>query len=139
TVQQIIRDKTTGQLPLLPFASLLTNCVIWSWYGFLLGDSTVMLPNLTGAICGAIYTAVYLRYATSSQLPLLATSAALISGVTLAALSLPAAQALPYIGYLGVVLAVILMASPLATVGTVLREKSTRSMPFATSLVSKNG
>jgi len=136
TVQQILKDKTTGQLSLLPFASLFTNCVIWSWYGYLLGDNTVMLPNVSGMVCGAIYTAVFLRYAATSQIPLLAGSAVIASGVTYAALTVPAQTVLPYIGYLGDVLAVIMMASPLATIGTVLKDKSTRSMPFATSVAT---
>lgn len=135
TVQQIIRDKSTGNLSLLPFASLFTNCVIWSWYGYLLNDSTVLLPNFTGMLCGAAYTAIYLRYSSSRQLPMLLGSAAIAGGVSFAALTMPTATVVPYVGYLGDVLAVILMASPLATIGTVLKEKSTRSMPFATSLV----
>ena len=45
----------------------------------------------------------------------------------------PPAQAAHLLGWGGSTLAVCLMASPLATVQTVLAERSTRAMPFAQS------
>ncbi|EGD77807.1 hypothetical protein PTSG_08897 [Salpingoeca rosetta] len=134
--RQIIKEKSVGKLSILPSLSLFTNCVIWTWYGHLIGDMTVMLPNVSGAIFGAAYTAVYLKYTTQSQAKLLAGSSAIIAAVTGAALALPTEQVVPYIGLTGDVLAVILMASPLATIRTVLAEKSTKAMPFATSLAT---
>lgn len=131
-----MRERSVGKLSILPPLSLFTNCVIWSWYAHLIGDTTVLLPNLTGVAFGAVYTGVYLKYATTSQMKLLAASGATIAAVSAAALSFPSYQVLPYIGLTGDVLAVILMASPLATIRTVLAEKSTKAMPFPTSLVS---
>ena len=40
------------------------------------------------------------------------------------------------LGTIGCALAVLLMGSPLATLSTVIREKSTASMPFGTSLMT---
>jgi solute carrier family 50 protein (sugar transporter) len=133
---KILREKTTGQLSLLPFISLFTNCVIWTWYGYLLQDSTIMLPNASGLVVGLIYTSIFLRHAASNQTPMLLGSAAICGAVTAGALMMPAAQVAPYIGYLGDVVAVVLMASPLAVVRTVLKEKSTRAMPFGTSVAT---
>lgn len=136
TSREILREKSVGQFSILPSLSLFTNCIIWSWYGYLLGDMTVMLPNLSGTLFGALYSAIYLKYATTTQAPWLLASATVISATTIAALSIPTEHVLPYIGLTGDVLAVILMASPLVTIRTVLAEKSTKSLPFPTSLVS---
>lgn len=122
-------------MSMLPFASLVTNCAIWTWYGVLLQDSTVMLPNASGLLVGLACSGIFLKYTTKSQLPMVAGSGLIVASVSAAALTMPAAEVLPYIGYLGDVLAVILMASPLATMSTVLKERSTRSMPFGISLV----
>ena len=100
-VRQIVKEKTVGDLPLLPFISLFTNCVIWSWYGYLIDDATVMTPNLSGMCFGALYTGVYLKYATKSQAPLVLGSMALVGSVSAAALMLPVEQVTPAIGYLG--------------------------------------
>eukprot|EP00730_Choanoeca_flexa_P008707 TRINITY_DN12526_c0_g1_i1.p2 TRINITY_DN12526_c0_g1~~TRINITY_DN12526_c0_g1_i1.p2 ORF type:complete len:295 (+),score=61.05 TRINITY_DN12526_c0_g1_i1:2292-3176(+) len=135
-VRQIIKDKSTGDMSLLPFISLFTNCVVWSWYGHLIDDSTVFLPNFSGVGFGLVYTAVYLRYATRSQLPMLLGSGALVSSVSAAAMMLPADQVAPYIGYLGNAVAVVLMTSPLAVMKTVLEQKSTKAMPFPQSLAT---
>ncbi|EDQ92271.1 uncharacterized protein MONBRDRAFT_4695 [Monosiga brevicollis MX1] len=135
-IRQIMREKTTGQFSLLPFISLFTNCVIWTWYGHLLQDPTLFYSNLVGVGAGAAYTAIYLKHATTSHAPMLLGSAALCSSVTAGALMLPAEQVAPYIGYLGDIIAVVLMASPLAVMKTVLQERSTRAMPFVPSLAT---
>eukprot|EP00049_Salpingoeca_infusionum_P022473 m.370072 g.370072 ORF g.370072 m.370072 type:complete len:338 (-) comp52081_c0_seq1:214-1227(-) len=136
SVRQIVKTKSTGGLSMLPFISLFTNCVIWTWYGHLIADPTVLLPNCSGVVLGGAYTLAYLRYSKETQLPLLVGSGAIVSAISAAALSLPTETALPIIGYTGDVLAVILMASPLATVKTVLQEKSTRALPFPVSMAT---
>eukprot|EP00056_Hartaetosiga_gracilis_P017652 m.8008 g.8008 ORF g.8008 m.8008 type:complete len:323 (+) comp5983_c0_seq1:43-1011(+) len=134
--RQIIKDKSVGVLSILPPLSLFTNCVIWGWYGHLIDDFPVMLPNLSGAAFGLVYTAIYLRYAEKIPVGLLAGSGALISTITAVAIMGDTETVVPYIGIVGDVLAVILMASPLATIKTVLKEKSTRALPFAISLAT---
>lgn len=134
TVREIKRTGAVGALDPLPFVSLYTNCLVWSLYGGLLGDLTVLLPNLTGAMFGLYYTSVYRRYAERSLLPYYAGSGAIVGGVGLAALTMQPASAATVIGLTGCTLAVILMASPLATMRTVIASRNTSSMPFATSV-----
>ena len=134
-MQQIKRDGTTGDLSALPFLSLATNCVVWSLYGTLVNDMTVLLPNLSGAALGIYYTSVYSKYSPKSIVPQLLVGGGIVGAATTMALTLPAEQAAQSSGYTGCALAVILMASPWATRATVLRDKSTAAMPFVTSLV----
>lgn len=134
-----MRDKSVGTMPMLPFASLVANCAIWTWYGALLnegaGDTTVMLPNASGLCVGIIASAIYLKYSPSKQIPLVAGTIGIVGAVSAAAMTMPSAEVLPYIGYLGDLLAVILMASPLSTMRSVIQEKSTRSMALPISVV----
>ena len=48
TAMTIMAEKSVGPLSPFPFVSLLTNCVIWGYYGMLKKDLTVMVPNAIG-------------------------------------------------------------------------------------------
>ena len=100
-----------------------------------MADPTVLVPNLSGALLGAYYTKAFVAHAPTLPTPTLLGGGLVVAASAATAAMLPAAEAAPLIGYLGCGLAVILMASPLATMATVLREKSTAAMPFVTSLV----
>lgn len=132
TALEIWNNRSVGGYAFLPFASLLTNCVIWSFYGLLKEDYTVLLPNLLGVVTGFICVGSYKRYAESSDLPV--TLGSLI--VLIVALSMYMSSSADSLGTLGCALAMLVMGSPLATLGTVIREKSTASMPFLTSFAT---
>eukprot|EP01039_Chlorochromonas_danica_P012025 gene12025-13653_t len=69
TALEIWNARSVGGYAFLPFASLLTNCVIWTFYGLLKDDYTVLLPNLLGVITGLVCVGSYKRYAQASDLP----------------------------------------------------------------------
>lgn len=125
-------ENSVGKLSLLPFASLLTNCVIWFFYGLLKDDYTVMVPNGLGIFSGLFCFATYIRFSKSVDAVSIAVSLALI----LFAMSLYSAGDFNTLGSTGCILAMIVMGSPLATLSTVIRDKSTESMPFGTSLAT---
>merc|ERR1719206_182078 len=60
-IRQILKDKATGQLSPFPFVSLFTNCSIWSLYGALQQDQTILIANLAGVVAGAAYTAIFAK------------------------------------------------------------------------------
>jgi len=130
TAKTILINKTVGSLSPLPFMSLFVNCVVWSFYGYLRGDLTVLIPNLSGALVGLLCSSVYQYFCseTPANLYLITTSLILASSV------LFAGRNFKFLGYLGCSLAIILMGSPLATLKTVISEKSTASLPFWTSV-----
>lgn len=47
TMYSIKASRSTGDLSPLPYISLFANCVVWSLYGLLNADMTVLLPNLS--------------------------------------------------------------------------------------------
>lgn len=93
-------------------------------------------PHVYEIVWPTDYTSVFSKYSSTSIAPQLGVAAAITASVGGLAASLPVTEAAPLIGYTGCVLAVVLMASPLATISTVLRTKSTAAMPFVTSLAT---
>lgn len=129
TALQIIADKSVGPLSAFPFVSLLTNCVIWTYYGLLKSDMTVLVPNALGILTGAGCVMGYHRFALKKPLSMYAGAAALIAFSSLLALQ----GNYQLLGSLGCVVAVILTGSPLVTLRTVIKEKSTAALPLFTS------
>ena len=76
TALTIIAEESVRSLSPLPFISLLTNCLIWTFYGILKTDNTVLIPNAIGVISGAFCVSTYHAYSSknSNQLYFGATS-----------------------------------------------------------------
>jgi len=135
-VKTIKENKSVGDLSPLPFVSLVTNCVVWSTYGFLTNDPTVIIPNLSGLGFGLYYTYTFHKYSTYSLAKFYTAAGLVCLAVGGIIYYFPLEQAKSYVGYLGCSIAVLLMSSPLAAMGTVIRTKSTASMPFAQSIAT---
>ncbi len=132
TAFRIHNEKSVGKLSLFPFASLVVNSSIWSMYGILQEDLTVALPNMSGVVVGLYCFISYSKYSASQSFGILAMSVLLV----VFAGYLFAQQDVVTLGSLGCILAVILMGSPLASLSTIFRDRSTDSMPFNTSLMT---
>ena len=57
---QIMRTNIVGDIPPIQFASLFVNCVIWTFYGVLERDMTVIIPNAVGIFVGFLCTTIYI-------------------------------------------------------------------------------
>ena len=132
TALKIANDKSTGQLSALPFVSLLTNCIIWTLYGYLKSDNTVLVPNAIGIVAGGFGTFIYNKYSADKPLKIYAASVILSAIASFLAFT----GNWYALGLLGCLLAVAVSGSPLATLKTVIRDKSTASLPFPTSLAT---
>jgi solute carrier family 50 (sugar transporter) len=172
TLLRIRRQRSVGQLSIVPFLSLLLNCTTWTLYGLLQHDLTILAPNLLGAFLGLLYSVQYVIYAglpspatshlasssssSSSASPISALSSAQLAahvqtqarrqlmgtlaallGVCMLPVWLGASAGGRLVGRVGAVLATLLLASPLVSLRTVLRDRHTGSMPaLPTSLAS---
>ena len=132
TTRKIFMNRSTGKLSPLPFISLFTNCVVWTYYGILIKDMSVTVPNGVGVLAGIISSGIFQLFA--DFVPLKEYAAAL-AVVALATYYFFEKKSL-LVGYLGCALSVILMGSPLATLKTVIQSKNTESLPLGTSLVT---
>ncbi len=125
--------KTVGGLSPVPFITLLMNCVIWSQYGILKGNKTVYVPALTGIAAAIVCSTIYDRHSKDVKKTSLYRVAFAIMGASTALFM----QEQSYlIGIMGCIISVCLLAAPLAALSTVLRDKSTASMPFSTSAIN---
>ena len=133
TTYKIFKAKSVGEYSSIPFLSLMTNCAVWTLYGTLTKDETVLFPNITGLIVGDLCSLTF--YVNSIHgIPLLYITISII--LLIIAIALGIFHQHEILGELGVVLAVLLMGSPLSTVQTVISTKSTKSMPFNLSLMT---
>lgn len=131
TAWTIHHEKTVRDLPLLPFLSLFVNCTLWTLYGLLKNDMTLLVPNITGSLAGLACTAVYYTYTSfASQATQYRTAACLLCLASF----LFCTDESNLLGVLSCSAAVVLMGSPLSAVFTVIRNKSTASLPLGTSL-----
>ena len=131
TARGILEDRSVGALSPLPFLSLLTNCIIWSYYGLLRKDNTVLVPNAIGVLSGLGCVLSYQKYSPSTPHKLYAGAAFIVFVATL----LASVGNFSLIGLIGCALAVVVMGAPLVTLKTVIQSKNTSAMPFTTSLM----
>ena len=128
---EIRQTRNERHLSVVPFMALLTNSAVWSAYGWFKGELPVLLPNLAGTVSGLTCVLLYHRFS-MFVIPLqhIAISMTVVLGALYCIYGLGDIEA---VGYLGCFLAIFMFASPLVTLGRVIRERSTRSMPFYTS------
>ena len=130
--RSIFKNKSTGDLSALPFVALFANCLVWSYYGFLANDQSVLYANGLGVVVGLISTVVFQMFTKKTPLVEYALALGAVGSATHFFLQSSSQQ----VGLLGNLLAVVMLASPLATFKTVVDSKSTESLPFITSLNS---
>jgi solute carrier family 50 protein (sugar transporter) len=130
TALKILEEQSVQQLSPLPFLSLLVNCIVWSLYGLLKSDNTVLVPNAIGILAGSICVLSYERYSQINSTKLY--FAGLL--VVLYTIKCFFAGDFTSIGLVGCALAVLVSGSPLATIRTVIRDKSTAALPFLSSM-----
>ena len=111
TALEVIANKSVNLLSPLPFVSLFVNCIVWSMYGILRGDNTVLIPNLIGIFVGFFCSLSYQRFAKSTPRGLYIVSLFLI----LLALKFSLSGDFKSVGLLGCSLAVVVSGSPLVT------------------------
>jgi solute carrier family 50 protein (sugar transporter) len=136
TMKQISRDKTVGKLPLLPYSSMVANSFVWVMYGLMKNIPSVWGSNAIGVMLGAYYFAVFTRHCgpMATKLPgtvlqhLMAVGGFVALNVLIAASGVSNASDL--IGKEGVIMCIVLFASPLAALRHVIVTKSASSIPL---------
>ena len=137
TIHQIRRDKTVGNLPLLPYSSMITNSFVWFLYGILKAAPSVLYSNAVGVVLGVYYFFMFTKYCgpMASQLPGTVTQHIRGAGAILffngfLAGFIPKDTAGEIIGKEGVFFCSLLFASPLAALRHVILTKSAASIPL---------
>jgi uncharacterized protein with PQ loop repeat len=129
---RILTNRSVGSLSPLPFASLFANCLIWMYYGFLINDSVVYFPNMVGATIGMFCIFAYEAISTQSNIIVYS----LVAVVTLLATTYAYLEDAKTLGILGVGIAALMTVAPLASLGTIMKERSTAAMPLIPSIMA---
>ena len=133
TAFKITMNKSVGDLSPIPFLSLLMNGSVWFIYGSVKNDLTICVPNFTAVAVGAVCV---IQFHLNSRERVSIIFYVVVLAVIFSSVYLGSISDLTSLGLMGVFLSILLMGSPLSTVATVIREKKTDSMPFATSLTT---
>lgn len=140
TINQIIKDKTVGSLPLLPYSSMVANSFVWVCYGLLKGLPSVYISNAVGLLLGTYYFKQFIEFCSPMSINLPGTVSQHIKGagcIILLNLCLALSgleNASEVIGKEGVFYCIILFASPLAALKHVIITKSAQSIPLPFTL-----
>lgn len=137
TVQKILRDKSVGDLPVLPYSSLVANCFIWMTYGLLKSEPKVWSCNSFSTILGIYYLLSFAKHSPKAS-PTLPGSIAMhfkaaigtILATLAVAVGMPKVKAANILGSAGVAICIALFASPLAALKTVFKTKSAEAIPL---------
>lgn len=141
TIQRIVRDRQVGSLPLLPYSTMVINATLWFSYGLLKRNASIWSCNGIGILLGIYYMVNFIQFApsSSSTLPgsvqdhLLVVGGALFFIVLVIVLLEDPSW---IIGKVGMVIGVLLFASPLAALRVVMATKSARSIPLPFTIAS---
>merc|ERR1711907_697407 len=136
TIRKIWNDKSVGKYESFPFVSFIGNCGVWLVYGLLDKEPTIYISNGIGFLAGIFFTYVYAslekipsqNYLFSLVMNLIAISMVLIVEF----LNVSKESVLSVLGIIGAGTAIVLLSSPLVAMKTVMKEKSSESMPFQT-------
>lgn len=116
---------------------MMANCFLWMVYGILKQESKIWATNGIGVVFGLFYFLRFIKFAPpksptypgsigqhiSACVAILAASAGVI-------LLCPVNEAASIIGNLAVILCIAMFGSPLASLKTVLKTKSAKSIPL---------
>jgi uncharacterized protein with PQ loop repeat len=92
------KTKSVGAIMPLPYFTLFTNCVIWTGYGLLMNDLTLIAANGIGVVLAGFYSLAYSKFAPFSMTKYFVGSAAYLSLPLIAYYALPADQLAPALG-----------------------------------------
>jgi solute carrier family 50 protein (sugar transporter) len=141
TIRKIAADRNVGNLPLLPYSTMVSSAFLWLVYGILQKESKIWSANGVGLVLGSYYFYEFLRYCPKSSPTLpgskelhVKTVAAVLSTTLVAtyALTRPAV----WIGRAGVLFCIVMFASPLAALQTVIQQRSARAIPLPFTIAS---
>ena len=143
TIQTIIREKSVGSLPLLPYSSMIASTFLWMSYGQLINDSAVTRTNVIGLILAIYYFVKFVKYSPAKS-PTLPGSVrqhfnGILAIVIIAMVEIylqPIKYPVHVIGSMALCLCIAMFGAPLSTLKTVLKTKSAISIPLPFTLAT---
>lgn len=131
-MKQFKIEGTTGDVVPIPYTAMCVNGIVWVAYGLLQGEPTIWAPNISAFCFGAYYVHTFNKYKAdhinmTPQYASIGIAAAATGGLCI---GVPE-QAGFIIGHVAIGIVAIMFGGPLASIKTVIKDKSTKSLPFA--------
>jgi len=133
-MRQIAISRSVGSLPLLPYTSMVANCLLWLLYGLAKQDIRIWGTNAFGLCCATLYCIVHMQY--SPRLPPTVRNGYIMTLGGIAFVYLSPLDHATVFGNTAVLFSVLMFGSPLAALQTVLKTKSARSIPLPFTLAT---
>ncbi|KAF5458462.1 hypothetical protein F2P56_022489 [Juglans regia] len=143
TFKRIISHKGTERFSGVPYVMTLLNCLLSAWYGLpFVSENNLLVSttNGTGVAIELIYVAIFLIYAPKREkakifgiFSFVVLVFSIVASVSLLALEAGNTRAL-FCGLAASIFSIIMYASPLSIMKTVIKTKSVEFMPFFLSL-----
>lgn len=133
TMYQIQREKSVGNLPLLPYTSMLNSAWLWTLYGVRKKQPSLYYSQAFGFLFAVFYIFFFIRYAPpqSPTLPGSVKRHLQISVVLqLTGIYWFVTKSDETLGHAAVLLCLLLFGSPLAALRTVAQTGSSHSIPL---------
>lgn len=139
TVLEFTRRKMVGNLPLLPYTSMLSNSLAWTVYGLMNSEPKLWTSNFVGFTLSIYYFFSFARYTPHGATTLPGTFDQHVQGfVSVLAFILWFARSKKSgpIGRVGVLINMAMYASPLSAIKAVLETKSSEAIPLPLTVAS---
>ena len=141
TIRQILKTGTVGDLPLLPYTSMVTSCFVWIIYGLIKGEPLIYGTNLIEFTLSVYYFVEFTNYAPPHSPtfpgPVQRHIQFTVGTCGLALfVALFSSHRVALLGDLTVLLTILTLASPLAAVQAVLESQSSESIPWPFTLAA---
>ncbi|KAG6657966.1 bidirectional sugar transporter SWEET1-like [Carya illinoinensis] len=143
TFKRIIQNKGTEKFSGVPYVMTLLNCLLSAWYGLPFVSPNNLLVstiNGSGAAIELIYVAIFLIYAPKREkakifgiFSFVVLVFSIVALVSLLALKAGNTRGM-FCGFAASIFSIIMYASPLSIMRTVIKTKSVEFMPFFLSL-----
>ncbi|XP_038881469.1 bidirectional sugar transporter SWEET17 isoform X2 [Benincasa hispida] len=141
TFQRIIRNKSTEQFESFPYVCTWLNSSLWTYYGIIKpGAYLVATINTFGVVVQSFFLGVFLIYAPSAMkvrtgiLVGILDIGMLTATIAVSELALEGGKRIGALGFVCAGLNIMMYASPLSVMKTVIKSRSVEYMPFMLSL-----
>jgi len=134
TALVIFKNKTTGSVTLFPYVACLYSAVIWLKYGLLANVSQLIYTQSISLICQLFSIIIFYGYSrdrrSNNRLLMTSLPLLLLVLVKMKYYTDSAEEAIKQLGLLGTFVMSGMYASPLISLGEVLRTKNCKSIDF---------
>lgn len=134
----ILRHRSVGIIPFLPFITTQVNCLVWFSYGVTTSNWSIMICNTIGGVLQVAYIIIYIIFAKPKSKPIQQTLTALVLLLTtyiyLTRYVQDAESIIRQLGLLGASITMLMYIAPLSELAEIIKSRNAGSISSALTL-----